>query len=301
MWGDKTLKQRSYGKGQILSGMTVGEAIKALGIAPDVKADANVVYAHRTTSGREIYFIANQSDETIQASPEFRVAGRQPELWNPINGKRRVLTAFEQKDESTVIPLQLEPRESAFIVFSGKGTPESSDLKTNFPEPKTLVEINTPWTVTFESGKVKRNPDKPVIFDKLQSWSLDEDARIRYYSGAAVYRNTFTLDAKPTGDVRIDLGKVGVMAKVKINGEYAGGAWTYPYSVDITGAVKAGDNTVEIEVVNTWANRFIGESSLPKEERVVKPLYNNWNIDSKELQESGLLEPVKIVELNLPG
>ena len=83
------------------------------------------------------------------------------------------------------------------------------------------------------------------------------------------------------------------MAKVKINGKYSGGAWTYPYRVDITDVIKTGENTVEIEVVNTWTNRFIGESSLPKDERTVKPLYNNWNA-SKNLQDAGLLETVKI-------
>ena len=107
--------------------------------------------------------------------------------------------------------------------------------------------------------KGNRGPSEPVVFDKLQSWSLSEDARIRYYSGTAVYSNTFTLDIKPSGDISIDLGKVGVMAKVKINGKYAGGVWTYPYRVDITDAVKTGDNTVEIEVVFDFARIRIAE------------------------------------------
>ena len=293
LWGNKSEKQRTYGKGKILSGMTIEEALTTLSIAPDVKTDNNIAYAHRTTPGREIYFISNQSENTVQISPEFRVAGKQPELWNPVNGKKRSLPAFEPKASSTVVPLQLAPRESVFVVFAGKGAPKSADLKDNFPESKTILEISTPWTVTFESGKVRRGPSEPVTFNKLQSWSLSEDERIRYYSGAAVYSNTFTLDAKPQGDIYIDLGKVGVMAKVKINGKYAGGAWTYPYRVDVANAVKVGENTVEIEVVNTWANRFIGEASLPKEERIVKPLYNNWNA-SKSLQDAGLLETVKI-------
>ncbi|MDR2383983.1 MAG: glycoside hydrolase family 2 [Prevotellaceae bacterium] len=295
IWGDKSAKQRSYGKGTILSGMTIEEAFAVLNIAPDMKTDAKVVYAHRTTPDCEIYFVSNQSEETIQTSPEFRVAGKQPELWNPVNGKRRILPAFEAKESSTAVPLQLEPHESAFIVFSGKGSPKSSALKDNFPEPETVLEINTPWTVKFESDKVKRGPSEPVVFDKLQSWSLNEDERIRYYSGTAVYNNSFRLDSKPEGEIYIDLGKVGVMAKVKINGRYSGGAWTYPYRVDITDAIKTGENTVEIEVVNTWANRFIGESLLPKEERIVKPLYNNWNA-SKKMQDAGLLETVRITK-----
>ncbi|MDR0565696.1 MAG: glycoside hydrolase family 2 [Prevotellaceae bacterium] len=297
MWGDKNARKRPYGKGLILSGMTIAEALSALGIAPDVKTSGSIAYAHRTTPSREIYFIANQSDNTVQLSPQFRVAGKQPELWNPVSGRRRLLPAFELNESSTTVPLQLEPRESAFIVFAGKGTPKSSELSDNFPKLTTLAEVSTPWTVTFESDNVRRGPSEPATFDRLQSWSQSDDARIRYYSGTAVYRNTLTLDAKPAGNVYIDLGKVGVMAKVKINGKYCGGAWTYPYRVDATGALKAGENTLEVEVVNTWANRFIGEASLPQEAKIVKPLYNNWNASSA-LQESGLLEPVKVVQIN---
>jgi hypothetical protein len=297
MWADRSAKQRSYGKGTILSGMTIGEALEALHIAPDLQTDARLVYAHRTTPGREIYFVSNQSNETIQARPEFRVAGRRPELWNPVTGKRRPLPAYELKEASTIVPLRLEPSESAFIVFAGKGRPESADLNANFPVPKTLVEITTPWTVTFESDSIKRGPSEPVVFDTLQSWSQNADPRIRYYAGTAIYTNTFTLAAKPSsadGAISIDLGRVGVMAKVRINGQYVGGAWTYPYRVDISGAVKKGDNRIEIEVVNSWTNRFIGESALPNAERVVIPLYDSWTISSK-LQDAGLLETVKIV------
>ncbi|MDR1584026.1 MAG: glycoside hydrolase family 2 [Prevotellaceae bacterium] len=294
MWGDKSAKQRTYGKGKILSGMTIKEALATLNIAPDVKTGAKIVYAHRTTPDREIYFVANQSRETVQISSEFRVAGKQPELWNPVSGKRRALPAYECKATTTIVPLQLEPHESVFIVFSGKSNPKLSGIKDNFPTPKTLVEITAPWTVKFESGKIKRGPSEPVIFNKLQSWSLNEDVRIRHYSGTAVYNNTFTLNIKPSGNISIDLGNVGVMAKVKINDKYVGGTWTYPYQVDITEVIKTGENKVEIEVVNTWANRFVGESSLPKEDRIVKPLYNNWNTSST-LQDAGLLETVKIV------
>jgi hypothetical protein len=299
MWGDTTVKQRTYGKGVILSGMTVEDALIASGVIPDVKTDAPLVYAHRTSRDREIYFIANQSDSMLLTSPEFRTAGKQPELWNPVSGETRRLPAYEYAGggnaamATTVVPLKLEPRESMFIVFSGKGSPKLSDLKSNFPDPVTLAKITTPWTVTFESGRVRRGPAEPVMLDSLKSWSLNSDERIRYFSGTAVYSNTFTLDSRPDGNVYINLGKVGVMAKVKINGIYAGGAWTYPYRVNISGQVNTGVNSVEIEVVNTWNNRFIGESMLPDDQRIVKPRNNKWN-PSSTLSESGLLTEITI-------
>ncbi|MDR2041725.1 MAG: glycoside hydrolase family 2 [Tannerella sp.] len=295
MWGDRNVRRRAYGKGQILSGMTIEEALTALGIVPDVKSDANTVFAHRTLPDREIYFLSNQSDEVIRTAPEFRVAGKRPERWNPIDGTRRLLPAFEPKETTTVVPLELEPHESAFIVFAGQGGPASARPEDNFPEPETVLEILTPWTVRFDSDSVRRGPSEPVVFDRLQSWSLNEDPRIRYFSGTAVYSNVFTLDDIPQGRVHIDLGRVGVAAKVKINGIYAGGMWTCPYRTDITEVVRTGANAVEIEVVNTWANRFIGDASLPDEERVVKPLYKNWK-SSSTLPESGLTETVRIVK-----
>jgi hypothetical protein len=295
MWGDNTAKQRAYGKGTILSGMTIEEALATIGVAPDVKLDAaDMVYAHRTASGKEIYFIANRSEKPVQIAPEFRVAGKQPELWNPVSGEMRPLPAFEQKEASTIIPMQLESYESAFVVFAGAGKPQATGVKANFPDPETVVEITSPWTVTFESDTIKRGPAEPVTFSSLQSWSQNDDARIRYFSGAAVYTNTFTLDTTSAGKLYIDLGKVSVMAKVKINGQYAGGAWTPPYRVNITGAVKAGENNIEVEVVNTWINRFIGESFLPAEQRLVNHRLDHWKPTSA-LHESGLLGPVRVM------
>jgi hypothetical protein len=272
MWGDKNAKQRSYGKGKILSGMTVEEALAILEIIPDVKLDnKDLVYAHRTAGRREIFFVANRSDKRVELSPEFRVAGRQPELWNAIYGERRTLPAYIQNANTTVVPLVFEPYESIFIVFAGEGKPQSSSVADNFPAPEVLSEINTPWTVSFESDSIKRGPSGPVTFEKLQSWTQNEDERIRRYSGTAVYKNVFTLNSKPKKDIYINLGRIGVMAKVKINGKYVGGAWTEPYRVNITKAVRSGENTLEVEVVNTWVNRLSGGS-----------------------MESGLIGPVRI-------
>ena len=124
----------------------------------------------------------------------------------------------------------------------------------------------------FESDEIKRGIATPVVFQTLSDLSKNDNPQIKYYSGTTLYKtscNVKTSDLKKE-KVYLDLGKAGVMAKVKINGQYAGGAWTAPWRVDITSFVKDGSNEIEVETVNTWANRIIGDRLLPEAERKLK-------------------------------
>jgi hypothetical protein len=296
MWGDTPVKKREYGKGLILSDMSMQEVFALLNAAPDFLSDGSdpVLYSHRTLDGTEIYFVSNQSDSPLSIKPQFRVKGLQPELWDALTGETRLLPAFEQKDETTLVPLKFEAGGSAFVVFRKKGSPTASDYAANYPEPAVRIPVNGSWKVRFESDSVKRGPSETVTLDELQDWTQSEDERIRYYSGTAVYTTQFTVD-NTLLDKKccLDLGKVSVMAKVKINGQYAGGAWTAPYRVNASPYLKQGENTLEIEVVNTWVNRIIGDMNLPDEQRKVRPNYNSWQTGSP-LQSSGLPGPVEL-------
>jgi hypothetical protein len=65
--------------------------------------------------------------------------------------------------------------------------------------------------------------------------------------------------------IYLDLGQVQVMAKVKLNGKDLGILWKPPYRVDVTGILKAGENTLEIGVTNLWINRMLGDEELPED------------------------------------
>jgi len=298
IWGEVdgvNLRSRKIGKGMILNGMSMEEAFALIGCVPDCKLpdDHSIHYGHRTLPWGEIYFISNQTGEQQLVSPEFRVTGLQPELWNATTGSVRKLPAYELKEQTTVVPLKLEPFESAFLVFrSGAAKAADSGVEGNYPEPAVLAELNGPWTVQFDPAR--RGPKEPVVFETLQDWTMSADEQIRYYSGTAVYTSKFTLDQLPAGKaVKIDLGALTAMAKVSVNGTEVGGVWTPPYELDITNALQSGENELTVEVVNTWMNRLIGDQKIPEAERPTWCPVNPYKADSP-LQPSGLLGPVTI-------
>jgi hypothetical protein len=214
----------------------------------------------------------------------------QPELWNPLTVEIRRLPAFKRNGNTTALTLELEGFESSFIVFR-KGGSKASGAKQNFSPKEVLLTVNTPWQVSFEAGK--RGPEQPVVFNSLADWKDSGDEAIKYFSGEAVYTTRFALDNVPPREIYIDLGKVMVMAKVTINGQYVGGVWTHPYRLNVTGFLQKGENILEITVVNNWQNRLIGDQQLPENERPTWTPVNPWKADSP-LQSSGLLGPVTI-------
>jgi len=83
----------------------------------------------------------------------------------------------------------------------------------------------------------------------------------------------------------LDLGDVEVNAAVTLNGKNLGLLWKAPYRVEITGAAKAGDNSLEIKVTNLWANRLIGDAHLPpdgdREPDGALKSWPQWLLDGK--------------------
>ena len=295
MWSDGA-KVTELGKGRVFAaGTPMQEVFDAINLRPDLSVPAGEqmpLFIHRTLKDAQIYFIANPTEQAISINPTFRAAaGLQPQLWNPANGTVRTLPQFmPAADNGITVPVQLEPLESAFIVFRKDAAPATGTL--NYPDYQTVADLdNATWNIEFEASR--RGP-QAITVDSLFDWSQHPDKNMANYSGKAVYTTEFDLAEVPQTETYVDLGKVMVMAKVKVNGQYAGGVWTYPYRVDITPLLQAGKNTLEVEVVSTWRNRLIGDAALAPDQRVTSV---NFDIvtPGEPLQSSGLLGPVKII------
>lgn len=283
----------AYGKGRIFDdGCSLEEVFAALSMRPDCRIEGentDVRFIHRTTKQGEVYFLSNQQERKVTFDALFRTDQGAPELWDALTGQIRRLPEFSRRDGVTSIPMELEPYGSAFVVFDRTKEAQHSSAK-NFPESTMLARIEGPWSVTFEGLDA---PENPIVFDSLRDWTTSDDPSIRYFSGTARYRHSFEIDSLGSGCVCVDLGKVMVMGKVFLNGTCAGGTWTPPYRVDVTGLIREGTNTLEIEVANNWMNRLIGDQRLPSGQRKTWTPVNPWTASS-ELQPSGLLGPVVV-------
>jgi hypothetical protein len=231
-------------------------------IATDFEGEG-LKWIHRRTGNTDIYFVANTRPEPVERKCVFRVAGKAAELWNPETGEIHALPNASQVNGRTHATLRFGPAQSWFVVFRDPPAKRRSS-QNPFAEWKPVQQLQGVWTLNFDPDWGTK---ETLRLDRLASWSEHSDPLVRYYSGTATYRTTFDLAAAALAEgkppLRLDLGQVEVVARVKLNGHDCGIAWKPPYQVDVTEAIWPGANTLEIEVANTWVNRLIGDEYLP--------------------------------------
>jgi hypothetical protein len=292
LWGGQA------GSGRVVTGKTAREVLLADGVQPDCEfngaTDGSFDYIHRTTGEAEIYFVASRTNSAMTGTVAFRVTGRVPELWNAVTGEHEFTTAYEEKDGRTFVPLAFDPCGSWFVVFREPAARHPAVARSNDPELKPVQEISGAWMVQFDP---KWGGPETASFNELVSWPTRPESGIKFYSGTATYKKTFALPGLKDENARLllDLGDVRELAEVKMNGKSCGIVWCPPWRVDITDAVKSGENKLEVEVVNFWPNRIIGDASLPTEQRLTKTNIRKLTANIP-LEPAGLFGPVRLLE-----
>jgi hypothetical protein len=157
------------------------------------------------------------------------------------------------------------------------------------------LELSGPWRVRFQAG---RGAPEEADFPELISWTASEEQGIRHFSGIAEYTLRFTPPAQfLQGDsaVALELGRVAGIARVLLNDAELGIAWKPPYTLDLSGRLRPGENELRCEVANTWHNRLVGDSALPPGKRFTRTNIRGPFGPDTPLLESGLLGPVRLV------
>ena len=335
VWAGCVDKSHAYGKGRVICSSNGREVLRELEDQPDFEAGSDAFdYVHRVSGGTDIYFVRNTTSISLDEIVRFRVAGREPELWNAVDGSARTALRYDVENGVTSMPLHLDPHGSVFVVFRhAAGLHVTKVLKEGAEEPavavsragvqamtlqnaapgtyqlrlsdgRTVTSVVAPtksetllperWTISFEPNRGAPEGTQPV--NKFQSWSESPDSRIRYFSGTATYKSEITV--KRLKGVRFVLALAGLheIATVRINGKPAGTFWAMPYCLDITDHLLDGPNSVELEVTNLWPNRLIGDARPGVAKTYTTTNIRKYKADSPLLP-SGLSGPVTLEQI----
>ena len=300
LFGDGT-GVHTIGKGTVFAGQSLDEVFKALHVEPDFdytkpETDASLLFAHRNLTNGDIYFVDNRKDRDESVDTTFRVIGKEPELWYAETGKTEPVS-FKIENGRTTVPLKLGPWGTVFVVFV-RPTQETAHTLPATTETK-LVTVAGPWNVSFQPD---RGAPPSISLSDLSSWSENQDAGVKYFSGSGTY--TKTIDAKADwfkheAHLWLDLGDVRNLAEVIVNGKSLGVVWHTPYRVDATKVLKPGANVISVKVTSAWVNRLIGDQQPDATTKYTFTTVKPYKADSPLLA-SGLLGPVSIYSFSTP-
>jgi hypothetical protein len=189
-----------------------------------------------------MYFFFNES--TKEESRMATIAGRgQAQAWDLATGEIHPMSGVTAESDAVRVPLVLGPYEAKLIVV-GPLPAGVAAAEPALNSATTLLEVAGDWMVDL-NGKQLTTP--------LRSW---EDLGAPSFGGPATYRKQFTAPAAPAGKrVFLEIADVRDYARIKLNGkEFQASAWQ-PYRWDITSALRAGTNELEIQVNATSSGR----------------------------------------------
>ena len=243
-----------------------------------------IQFVHREIPGGHIYWICNFGGTEWEGDLKFRESGKYAALFNAEDGSAVRLPRSTGK-------LALKSGDTVFVLLSDEplALPEAA------PEyrQREMLTVDRWWDVEFHQ---KGGESAAETFSTLNDWTTNSDPVVKYFSGTANYKSTFTVSQgalKGLKQARIDLGTVNVMAELIVNGHNAGVLWRAPYrSADLLPWLKEGENSIEVNVTNLWVNRMIGDR-----QRGAKPVtrVRRFYSAGDSLQPSGLLGPVKLI------
>ncbi|WP_294253804.1 glycosyl hydrolase [uncultured Sphingomonas sp.] len=256
-------------------------AMRARGLTRDWSLsgadDAALGVVHRQLADGHLYFIANHGARPVQGEMSLRVAGLVPSLWFADTGEIRPVS-YRIEGGRTTVALDLAPGDAVLVVLRGRADTLSRVVPA--PQWQPLLAIEGSWDVAFPGLGNYQLP--------ARSWTEAPEAALHHYSGTATYRRDVEVPATiaPGSRLTLELGAVGDVARVRIDGRDAGIAWKPPYRLDVTRLLTPGTHSVEVEVANLWVNRLIGTSKGGSQD-VYRP--------DAPLRPSGLMGPVRLL------
>lgn len=267
-------------------------SFEKLGLEKDVAIEGDnhsIAWTHRKYGDADIYFISNQSNDAWQGTIKFRIKDKTLQIADAVKGQ---IMGLGSNAGNGYLLLSIAPGASYFYIFR-KPIPQQKNHSSFVSGEPILYDLSSKgWKVQFD--KSFGGPEKSIELPQLKSWTEFADSSIKYYSGTAIYSNEFEWSAGKTNKrVIFKFDAIYNIATIKVNGIDCGTLWTPPYTIDVSKAIRQGENKIEIKVANTWHNRLIGDNLLPPAKRIIWTTAP-FRLKDKPLLPAGLVGDVKL-------
>ncbi len=240
-------------------GQDAAAVFDGAGLASRVQSDGTLpMFTERRVGDTHIFFVLNAGEMDQQYDLAFAASGHAPEMWNPVTGEAVALPAQVGDDGRTQLSLPLRAGQSTFLIFDTANAFLPVVAEPESASANVVTGVEGPWTVAFDPAYSDAGT---IELEHLTDLSTLDDPEIRHFSGKATWRTTFSWNGKRDGAM-LDLGQVESVATVQLNGVAVGTAWTRPFALDVSDAIRQGENILEIEVATLWVNRLIGDAAL---------------------------------------
>ena len=271
-------------RGRVLATSDLGAALAELGIRPELEVEGPPVRRiARVVDGRLVTFLANPSGDPIELRLRPADAATRLVAWDPVEVRSVPIATEPGAHRRAVHRLTLPAFGSVFVLRATHDGPAASGEQPELEHAP--VPLAGRWALSLPGRPPIPMPAGPRLWTEV-------DEAARGFSGTGTYRLEFELATAPADGGRfvLDLGVVHDLAHVVVNGRDCGVAWTAPFRVDVTAAVAAGRNVLEVEVVTPWRNRLIAEAGTSTGE-VFEPMTTVFEASAEPL-DAGLAGPV---------
>lgn len=244
------LVDRLWSRPNVLAADNVADAARQAGMKPgwalQGQGAGDIAVQHRVAQWGDLYFLVNRADRPFDGSIQVGASG-QAEWWDAVSAAREPASMTGSEG----VAVNLGPNESRFLVVPRKAHPLPA-----YGGAETVAQADPRWSVRLES---QGRPDRELVLDRLSFLNTRPDTRD--FAGTAHYVGS--IDAPLTGSACkaarywLNLGEVGDIARVHLGGQAIGTVWSRPTRIEVTQALRAGSNRLEIDVATTWVNRLI--------------------------------------------
>ncbi|MFL9830451.1 glycosyl hydrolase [Flavobacterium sp. ST-87] len=276
----------------------VSDLFKALAEAneqPETLVTTGLKFIRRDLDGEKIYYLVNHTAKTIEGFIPLAVANKEVLILDPLN--RKTGNAIVKKErQTTLVKLRIESGKSLLLKTENTASEKPWKYYEATAEP---IALKGDWKLTFEKGGPAL--PAPAKVTTLESWTKISP-ETEAFSGTALYTLQFDAPKVAADNWQLNLGDVRESAKIWLNGEYIGEAWSVPFTINL-GKLKKGKNELKVQVTNLSANRVRDMEMKGKEWKIFYEInmvdkdYNKFDATKWTPMPSGLTSPVTITPL----